>query len=80
MENKINKIVQLTMYDRVEVKVIRYTNKDLAAMYKISRPTFRKWLEPHQNRIGKRIGHYYNTHQVEVIFEIFGLPDQQNAA
>jgi len=44
-------------------------------MYGISLKTFRAWLQPHQDAIGKRVGWYYTTLQVRIIFERLGYPE-----
>ncbi|HSC39732.1 MAG TPA: hypothetical protein VLD19_17725 [Chitinophagaceae bacterium] len=54
-----------------------YTPAELARLYGISKPTFRKWLNPHLSAIGKRIGHFYNALQVKTIFEKLGLPSEE---
>lgn len=76
MKNNALKTAPLAVHQSTEIKAQRYSIKTLAAMYEVSIPTFRKWLKPYQDRIGERVGHFYNTRQVEIIFEIFGLPDQ----
>lgn len=76
MKNKEHITVPLTVHEPSEIKAQRYSIKMLSEMYDVSIPTFKKWLKPYQDRIGQRLGHFYNTHQIEIIFEIFGLPDQ----
>lgn len=49
--------------------------KELAHMYEMDRKTISRWLKPHQSRIGKRIGWYYNIRQMEIIFEVLGMPN-----
>ena len=51
------------------------TITELANMYGVSLKTFRAWLQPHQDAIGKRLGRYYNTLQVRIIFERLGYPE-----
>lgn len=48
---------------------------ELADMYGVSLKTFRAWLQPHQDAIGKRVGRYYTTLQVRIIFERLGYPE-----
>ena len=48
---------------------------ELAEMYGVSLKTFRAWLKPHQDAIGKRVGWYYTTLQVRTIFERLGYPE-----
>lgn len=51
-----------------------YTMKELAAIYGISTKTFRKWLNPHQESIGERVGRLYTVRQIEIIFQLIGDP------
>jgi hypothetical protein len=51
-----------------------HTSVELARLYGVSRTTFKKWLEPHQAAIGPRIGNFYTTLQVKIIFEKLGHP------
>jgi transposase len=51
------------------------TITELAEMYGISVKTLRTWLKPHQDVIGKRVGWYYTTLQVRIIFERLGYPE-----
>jgi|JI8StandDraft_2_1071088.scaffolds.fasta_scaffold252158_1 transposase len=51
-----------------------YTHKELAALYGVSWLTFQKWLKPFEEAIGIKNGHFYNTRQVEIIFEKLGFP------
>ena len=48
--------------------------KELAALYRISYKTLKKWLEPHDKKIGKRIGNYYTIPQVKKIYRLLGFP------
>lgn len=58
------------------VNVLPYSLKQLAALYHIHRDTFKAWIKKHEARIGKRCGRFYNTQQVEIIFSIFGIPEE----
>lgn len=51
-----------------------YSLKELAAMYHVAKNTFKKWIEPFQNELGKRSGYYYSNIQVKIIFEKLGTP------
>lgn len=62
------------MSDKKTIKVRPYTTKELAALYGVDIKTLRKWLKPHKERIGERIGYYYNIDQVKVIFQLLSLP------
>jgi hypothetical protein len=44
-------------------------------MYAVSKKTMTRWLKPHLIKIGQREGRYYNVKQIQIIFEILGLPD-----
>ena len=50
------------------------TNKELAAAYGISTKTLRSWLLRHQEHIGPKVGRYYNSRQVRIIYERLGEP------
>jgi transposase len=52
-----------------------YSLKELAVMYNVSKNTFKKWLEPINDQMGRRQGYYYNVHQVEIIFKYLGVPE-----
>lgn len=52
-----------------------YSPKTLSAYYGVSIKTFRKWLLPFQEQIGKKNGHYYTSLQVKIIVEKIGMPD-----
>lgn len=41
-------------------------------LYGMDYKTFRKWLLPHKEAIGKRIEYYYNFRQVGIIFQKLG--------
>lgn len=51
-----------------------YTISELASFYGISPKVFVRWLKPHEEKIGKREGRYYNVMQVQYILKIFGTP------
>ncbi len=46
----------------------------LAKIYGVGIKTFRKWLEPHRQEIGKKIGRFYTINQVKIMLEKFGIP------
>jgi transposase len=52
-----------------------YSKKELTSMYAVSKKTMTRWLKPHLIKIGQREGRYYNVKQIQIIFEILGLPD-----
>jgi hypothetical protein len=52
-----------------------YTTQQLAQLYCISFPTFKKWIRPFADLIGERQGHFFSVKQVAIIFENLGRPD-----
>ena len=52
-----------------------YTLKQIAGLYCVSNQTFKLWLKPFENEIGKRIGHFYSVKQIKIILEKLGTPD-----
>jgi uncharacterized protein YjcR len=48
--------------------------KELADIYGVSTKTLRTWILRHQDAIGDRMGKYYTTLQVKIIFERLGEP------
>lgn len=55
-----------------------YTTKELAVIYEVDDRTFKKWLEPHLEEIGPKVGHFYTCNQVEIIFERLGRPGRED--
>lgn len=53
-----------------------YSIAELSRMYEVNRKTLRKWLRPHEEKIGVRIGHFYTAIQVQVIFDVLGIPNR----
>lgn len=51
-----------------------YTVKQLAAIYGVSKKTFRKWVKPFSEEIGYRNGHFYSVLQLKVIISKLGAP------
>jgi hypothetical protein len=51
-----------------------YMIGELARYYQVSEKTFRNWLKAFSDRLGKRIGRYYNIKQVELMFQELGTP------
>lgn len=51
-----------------------YTIAELADIYGVSKKTFRKWLDPFQEIIGRRNGFFYSVKQVQVIIDKLGFP------
>ena len=51
-----------------------YTQKELAARYRCSTKTFRRWLLQLRVNLGPRVGRSYSPKQVGVIVEHLGEP------
>jgi len=51
-----------------------YSHSELCALYGISKYIFTKWIKEINNELGKRKGWYYNTQQVKIIIEKYGVP------
>lgn len=47
---------------------------ELANAYDVSNKIMKKWLDPHQKEIGKRVGFLYTPKQVKKIYECLGYP------
>jgi transposase len=62
----------VTVNDINEIKA--YSTKELANIYGVCEKTFKRWLAPFQQELGKRQGRYYNVAQVKVIFCKLGVP------
>ena len=58
----------------IRVRVIPYTNKDLAQLFNASERTFRRDIARIKHHLGERIGHRWNVTQVEKIMELLGRP------
>lgn len=57
------------------ISIRPYTTKDLMVIYNVkSYKTWKRWIEPHQDKIGKRVGYFYSIPQVKVIFSVLELP------
>jgi hypothetical protein len=57
---------------RIEIK--QYRTKDLAALYKMSGKTFNRNIKGIKEKLGERIGQYWNITQVETIVAHMVLP------
>lgn len=60
----------------VVTEIKPYTPSEVARIYGVSLKTFNRWIKPHFKCVGERNGRYYNTRQVQKIFECMGLPGQ----
>ena len=56
------------------IEVRPYCLIELCHMYQISPRTFKKWLLPFADEIGKKNGRFYTVLQVSLIFDKLGLP------
>jgi transposase len=50
------------------------TNKELASLYNVSTSTFKRWVKPFDDKIGKKTGWFFKPKQVKKIFELLGEP------
>lgn len=51
-----------------------YMKKELADLYEISPRAFFTLFKPHEEAVGKKVGRYYSTLQVSIIFNKLGKP------
>jgi hypothetical protein len=51
-----------------------YTLKELADIYRVCVPTFKRKLAPYEHLIGEHSGRYYSITQVKLIFQYLDLP------
>ncbi|HYG53119.1 MAG TPA: hypothetical protein VD905_19605 [Flavobacteriales bacterium] len=51
-----------------------YSTQELADLYGISVHTFKKWIAPFKESLGKKIGWYWSIPQVKIIFQKLDLP------
>jgi len=56
------------------IHVKPYAPGELAVLYGISKKTFIKWIKPFQGEIGERRGHFFNVHQIKIIFKKLDVP------
>jgi len=57
-----------------------YSLTELASIYGVDWRTFKKWLQPFEKEVGKKVGRYYTIPQVKIIFEKLSLPSYVSAA
>ena len=50
------------------------TKKELADLYEMKHRAFFSLFKPYEETIGKKMGRYYSTKQVELVFDCLGLP------
>ena len=53
-----------------------YSSQELADLYGVNIKTFKKWMLPFEQVVGKRLGRYYTVAQVKTIFEKLGVPGE----
>jgi transposase-like protein len=58
-----------------QVSVRPYSMGELANQYCISTKTLRKWIKCHEKAVGPRIGKYFTTLQIHIIYERLGTPE-----
>ena len=58
----------------IRVEIRPYKFKELAALYKTSPNTFRRWLNRFKDKLGELDGHYYSIKQVKIIFNELNHP------
>jgi len=58
-----------------EIQVKAYSKHELVELYEVSWKVIKVWLEPHEDEIGKRIGHFYTPKQTKMILEKLGVPE-----
>lgn len=56
------------------IVIQQYTLKDLADIYCVTKYIMRNRIKKLKKEIGKRTGYYYETEQVEKIFNLIKLP------
>ena len=48
------------------------TTAELSACYGVTVKTVRKWIRPHKDRLGARVGYIWTPRQVAIIIEVLG--------
>ena len=62
-------------HKKEEFNLKPYTPKEFRDLYGVSYKTFRTWIKPFLEEIGKPIGKTYNVNQVRIIIEKLGFPE-----
>ena len=62
------------LLEKHHISIKPYTLKELADIYKVSVPTFKRKLAPYEHRLGEHAGRYYSIGQVKLIFQYVDLP------
>lgn len=58
----------------VPAPITSYSHKELVDMYQVSNKTFRGWVAPYVERIGRLTAKRYTIRQIEIIFTELGRP------
>lgn len=66
--------IRKKIFQQKHISIMPYTLKELAEIYKVCVPTFKRMLEPFEKHIGKHQGRYYSIPQVKMIFQSIDLP------
>lgn len=66
--------IRKKIFHQKHISIMPYTLKELAEIYKVCVPTFKRMLEPFEKQIGKHEGRYYTIPQVKLIFQYVDLP------
>lgn len=56
------------------IEIKPYSIKELSGIYGVCDKTFKKWLLPFADCVGKKQGRYYTVAQVVTIFDKLGIP------
>jgi transposase len=57
------------------MKIQSMSTKELATVYNVGEYTFKNWIKPHLEKIGKKVGWYYTPAQVRIIKQLLGEPE-----
>lgn len=52
-----------------------YSKHELMELYNVSWKIIKVWLEPYEEEIGPRVGHFYTPKQTKIILEKLGIPE-----
>ena len=66
--------IQKKLQQQNHISVNFYTLKELAEIYKVCIPTFKRMIAPYEHLIGEHKGRYYSIIQVKLIFQHVDLP------
>ncbi|MEO5980004.1 MAG: hypothetical protein ABIS36_23255 [Chryseolinea sp.] len=63
------------MENQMSLLIRAYNLSQLAVLYKVSRPTMRKWIQPISKKLGVISTRLYTTRQVRIILKHLGYPE-----